>query len=144
MFTVNNKDTRTLTLTFLILNSFHTLLLCLCYELWTGNSLLERMISQIKPLRIKYFLPFNFEITTICVAIRLTEDRICKVITLSKSLESVKQLAAWQLLLIIYKKTDEWYIEWHSVTMSHNEWQWVVVSVNFLFFFFFERHSKER
>ena len=94
------------------------------------------MISQIKPLRIKYFLPFNFEISTICVTIRLAEDGICKVITLSKSLESVKQLAAWQLLLIIYKKTDEWYIEWQSVTMSDNEWQWVVVSVNFLSFFF--------
>ena len=29
------------------------------------------MISQTKALKIKSFLPFNFEITKICVAIRL-------------------------------------------------------------------------
>ena len=32
------------------------------------------MISQTKTLKIKSFLPFNFEITKICVAIRLEED----------------------------------------------------------------------
>ena len=32
------------------------------------------MISQIKPLKIKSFLPFNFAITKICVAIHLAED----------------------------------------------------------------------
>ena len=32
------------------------------------------MISQTKTLRIKSFLPFNFEITKICVAILLKED----------------------------------------------------------------------
>ena len=33
------------------------------------------MISQTKPLKIKYFLSFNFAITTSCVAIRLAENR---------------------------------------------------------------------
>ena len=32
------------------------------------------MISQTQPLKIKSFLPFNFAITTISVAIRLAED----------------------------------------------------------------------
>ena len=32
------------------------------------------MISQTKPLKVKSFLPFNFAITAICVAIRLAED----------------------------------------------------------------------
>ena len=32
------------------------------------------MISQTKPAKIKSFLPFDFAITTICVAIRLAED----------------------------------------------------------------------
>ena len=32
------------------------------------------MISQTKPLKIKYFLPFNFLISKICVAIRLAEN----------------------------------------------------------------------
>ena len=32
------------------------------------------MISQTKPLKIKYFFLFNFAITKICVAIRLVED----------------------------------------------------------------------
>ena len=32
------------------------------------------MISQAKPLKIKLFLPFNFAITKICLAIRLAED----------------------------------------------------------------------
>ena len=32
-------------------------------------------MSQTKPLKIKSFLPFNFEITTIFAAIRLAEDR---------------------------------------------------------------------
>ena len=33
-----------------------------------------RMISKAKTLKIKYFLPFNFAIIEICVAIRLAED----------------------------------------------------------------------
>ena len=33
------------------------------------------MMSQTKPLKIKYFLPFNFGITKIYVGIRLAEDR---------------------------------------------------------------------
>ena len=33
------------------------------------------MILQIKTLKIKYFLPLNFAIIKICVAIRLAEDR---------------------------------------------------------------------
>ena len=32
------------------------------------------MISQTKPLKIRYFLSFNFVITKICVAINLAED----------------------------------------------------------------------
>ena len=31
------------------------------------------MISQTKPLKTKSFLPFNFPVTNICVAIRLAE-----------------------------------------------------------------------
>ena len=80
-------------------------------------------------------------------------------------------LAAWQLFLIVYKKTDEWRIEWQWVTTSDNEWynewqristsdttsdnermttsdnewQWVIVSANFLFFReeLANRHLKE-
>ena len=33
-------------------------------------------MSKTKTLKINYFLPFNFAITKICVAIRLAEDRI--------------------------------------------------------------------
>ena len=33
-----------------------------------------RMISQKKPLKIESYLPFNFAITRICVAIRLAVD----------------------------------------------------------------------
>ena len=40
----------------------------------TVSSLMERMMSRNKALKIKYFLPFNFAITKICVAIRLAED----------------------------------------------------------------------
>ena len=40
------------------------------------NKLQGRMISQTKPLKTKYFLPFNFAITKICVAIHLPEDGI--------------------------------------------------------------------
>ena len=32
------------------------------------------MISQTKPLKTKSFLPFNFSVTNICVAILLAED----------------------------------------------------------------------
>ena len=32
------------------------------------------MILQTKPIKLKSFLPFNFAITKICVAIRLAED----------------------------------------------------------------------
>ena len=32
------------------------------------------MISQTKPLKIKSFLPFNFAITQLCVAIPVAED----------------------------------------------------------------------
>ena len=32
-----------------------------------------QMISETKPLKIKSFIPFNFAITKICVAIRLVE-----------------------------------------------------------------------
>ena len=28
--------------------------------------------------------------------------------------------------MIVYKKTDEWYIEWHWMTTSANEWQRMV------------------
>ena len=36
--------------------------------------MLGRMISQTKPLKIKYLFPFNFVITKICVAILLARD----------------------------------------------------------------------
>ena len=32
------------------------------------------MVSQTEPLKRKSFLPFNFPVTNICVAIRLAED----------------------------------------------------------------------
>ena len=59
---------------FLMLNSFHILFLCFSYYFWTGNSLLDGMISQKKPLKIESFLPSSFAITKICVAIRLAGD----------------------------------------------------------------------
>ena len=31
-------------------------------------------MSQTKPLKIRNFLPFNFAITKMCIAIRLAED----------------------------------------------------------------------
>ena len=31
-------------------------------------------------------------------------------------------------LMIVYKKTDEWYIEWQRVTKNDNEWQRVTTS----------------
>ena len=58
---------------FLILNSSHTLFLCFSRQLWTRNSLPRQIVSQTKPLKI-IFSPFNFDITKICVAIRLAED----------------------------------------------------------------------
>ena len=53
--------------------------------------------------------------------------------------------------LIVYKKTDEWYIEWQRVvqrvTTNDNEWQRVTISANFSFFQIREepttKHSKE-
>ena len=48
--------------------------LILVLQFWIGNSLLGRMISQTKPLKIKYLFPFNFGITKICVAIFLARD----------------------------------------------------------------------
>ena len=29
---------------------------------------------------------------------------------------------------MVYKKTDEWYIEWQQVKMSENEWQRVTTN----------------
>ena len=76
MFTGNLNDTVTTPLfSFLILNSFHTLLFFLSSLLWTGSFLLGRMTSQTKPLKIKSFLPFNSSTTNICAAICLAEDR---------------------------------------------------------------------
>ena len=61
MFTVNNEDTGTTPLSScLILNSCHTLFLCLT--------------SQTKALKTKSFFPFNFSVTNMCVAIRLAKD----------------------------------------------------------------------
>ena len=43
-----------------------------------------------------------------------------------------------KLQTIVYKKTDEWYIELQQVTAngtaSDNEWHGVFISANFLFF----------
>ena len=33
------------------------------------------MISQTKPLKMKYFLPFNFASTKVCAVTRLAEGR---------------------------------------------------------------------
>ena len=30
--------------------------------------------------------------------------------------------------MIVYKKTDEWYIEWQQVTKIDNEWQRIITS----------------
>ena len=86
MFSDNNKDTRATPLILLILNivnidifnikQLSQVILVLKLQLWTGNSLLGRMISQIKTLKIKYFLPFNFAITKTCVVIHLAEAGI--------------------------------------------------------------------
>ena len=81
MFTINNKGTRTTpftTLTSNIVNIDILIIKCLLLhilvlKLLTGNSLLGRVISQTKTFKIKSFLPFNFSITKICVAIRLAE-----------------------------------------------------------------------
>ena len=64
----------------------------------------------------------------------------------------VKANRQWNL--IIYKKTDEWYIKWQRVvqrvTTNDNEWQWmrVTISANFSFFQIREnpttKHSKEK
>ena len=40
---------------------------------------------------------------------------------------------AWTCLInswIVYKKTDEWYIEWQQVTTSDSEWQQVTTNDN--------------
>ena len=37
--------------------------------------MLRQNMLQTKPLKIKCFLPFNFVITKICIAIRLGEDK---------------------------------------------------------------------
>ena len=29
---------------------------------------------------------------------------------------------------IVYKKVDEWYVEWQRVTTSDNKWQWVAAN----------------
>ena len=76
MITVNNKDTGTTPLSsFLILNSFYTSFLCSSSLLWTSSSLLGRMISQTEPLKINFFLPFNFPNTKLRSVIRLAEDK---------------------------------------------------------------------
>ena len=84
MSTVNNKDIRTTPLTSIIWNIVNIdilhieqlshLILVLKLLTLPGNFLLGRMISQTKTLKIKSFLPFNFVITKICVAIRLAES----------------------------------------------------------------------
>ena len=30
--------------------------------------------------------------------------------------------------MIVYKKTDKWYIEWNRMTVSENEWQRVTAN----------------
>ena len=48
----------------------------------------------------------------------------------------------WQQVTV---NGNEWYNEWYNerqrMTTSDNDWQWVVISANFLFFF--ERHPKD-
>ena len=31
-------------------------------------------------------------------------------------------------IMIVYKKTDEWYIEWYRMTTSDNKWQQMTAS----------------
>ena len=84
MFTVNNKDTRKTPLTSLLLNIVNIDILNIeqlshlifLFKLLTLNrSFLAGTndITQQKPPKIKSFLPFNFAITKIFVAIRLAE-----------------------------------------------------------------------
>ena len=74
MFAVNNKDKRTTPVTSLLLNFVNIDILNI-EQLSHFNSLLGRIISQTKTLKIKSFLPFNFAVIKISVAICLAEDR---------------------------------------------------------------------
>ena len=69
MLTVNNKDARTTSLTSLILNIVN--IDTLSYLIFVLKLL---TLNKTKTLKIKSFLPFNFAITKICVAIHLAED----------------------------------------------------------------------
>ena len=74
MFTVNNKDTRTTPLTSLILNIVNIDILNikqLSHLILVLKLLTLNRIQQTKTLKIKYFVPFNFAITKICLALRL-------------------------------------------------------------------------
>ena len=35
---------------------------------------------------------------------------------------NAQNMETWQKKKIVYKKTDEWYIEWQRVTTNDNEW----------------------
>ena len=91
---------------FLILNSFHVLSLCFSCYLWTGNSLLGRIISQGQPLKTKSFLPFNFAFTKICVSIRLAQDgtRMRHVVIISLILALSPSIS--MLLMRTFKMAD--------------------------------------
>ena len=43
-------------------------------------------------------------------------------------LESDIRVASTTLDVIVYKKTDEWYIEWQQVKANDNEWQRVTMT----------------
>ena len=38
----------------------------------------------------------------------------------------------WHIFMIIYKKTDEWYIEWQRMTINDNEWynEWQLITTS--------------
>ena len=58
----------------------------------------------------------------------------CSVLMLTSTFTlATKSIGKWSEISIVYKKTDEWYIEWQRVkasgTTSDNEWQRVVQRV---------------
>ena len=79
MFTVNNKGIKmtplnrssVLTLNF---GQFSHLILVLQLLILNRQFLAGTLISQTKPPKIKFFVPLNFEVTRIGVAIYLAED----------------------------------------------------------------------
>ena len=74
MFTVNNKDTRTMSLTFLILNSFHTLFFS-CVSVANFEQVIPcRDGCHHKQKASQKDIFFHFTTTETCVVMCLAED----------------------------------------------------------------------